>query len=354
MITIVYLLRYVVLPFVCSVLASVACTYAIKFLARKIGLLDRPGAHKQHADPTPTLGGLGVFLAFSLGVYLCGPLSPKLTTILTASLLVVVVGILDDTIGLSANLKLFALAVATWILWKGGIHLDGLGMGGLLSLISTFLWIGLVSSAFNGIDNADGSAAGLAALSSLATFFISWYSWQHELAVVSLVLCGACLGFLVFNFPAPRASIFLGDSGSLFLGFGLSILTVLGEWSDEGWKASLIGILLVLVPLFDFLFILIVRGLEGRYRRWDDPIRMCARDHTFHRLRCVGLSPRQALFILYFAGLASGFLAYVAAQYPSTVTLDRVGSLMLVLIGAAIALQRIRLPRESYPQPTDA
>ena len=345
-----YLIRYVALPFVSSVVASLVATYVIIKLARSWGLLDKPGAHKQHVEATPTLGGLGVFLAFCLGVWLCGPLDTKLITVLIASLLIVAVGVLDDIRGVSANLKLLSLFIATCILWAGNIHLDILGMTGPASIITTFLWIGLIASAFNGVDNADGSAAGLAALSSLATFFISWQTWQRELAVVSLILCGACLGFLLFNFPRPRASIFLGDSGSLFLGFGISTLTILGEWSNQGWQACCIAILLVVVPLFDFLFIVIVRGLEGRYHRWDDPIRMCARDHTFHRLRFLGLGPRQALLTLSAANLLATGFAYLFIRKPQLLTPTVAAALLLSVLAIALALQRIQLPGEAYPR----
>lgn len=345
-----YLLRYVVLPFFCSLAISLGCTWLVREFARKVGLLDKPGAHKQHEQPTPTLGGVAVFLAFAVGVALSGPMGPRLTAILEASALIVVVGLLDDLRGVSANLKLASLGLASWMLWRSGIHLNVFGLQGPLAWLFTFGWLGLVASAFNGVDNADGSAAGLAAISSVFAFMISWKTWQHELAVVSLVLAGACLGFLYFNFPAPRASIFLGDSGSLFLGFGLSTLTVLAQWSDEPWKATMLAPMLVLVALFDFLFILVVRGLEGRYKKWDDPIKMCARDHVFHRLKALGLTGRQAVLSLYAAALLSGSLAFGCVLDPNRLTASVVCRLCIFLTVAALLLMKVRLPAEAYPE----
>jgi UDP-GlcNAc:undecaprenyl-phosphate GlcNAc-1-phosphate transferase len=345
-----YILLYIVIPFLCSVGGSAGATWLVREFAQRIGILDKPGAHKQHEKPTPTLGGIAVFLAFLVGVYVSGPVGPRLAAVVKASGLLVAVGVLDDLRGVNANIKLLSLAIASWMLWSSGVHLDLLGGTGIVACLVTFLWLGLVASAFNGVDNADGSAAGLAVISSLFTFLISWSTWQHDLAVLSLVLAGAAVGFLMFNFPAPKASIFLGDSGSLFLGFGLSTLTVLGQWSAEPWKAAVIALLLVIAPLFDFVFILTVRGLEGRYKSWDDPIKMCARDHLFHRLRAIGLSGRQGLLVLYSLGFLGGSLALNCVLHPEKLTLVVVGRLLLFLCVLALGLKRVRLPAGSYTE----
>lgn len=184
----------------------------------------------------------------------------------------------------------------------------------------------------------------------MTTFAISWVTWQHDLAVVSLVLAAACIGFLVFNYPHPRASIFLGDSGSLFLGFGLSVLAILGQWSEIGWKSAVIGFALVLVPLADFCFILISRGLDGRYRRWDDPIKMCARDHTFHRLRAIGLGPQAALWLMYAIASLYGVLAYLTVTRPEIATAFRIAQWLGPIGLFYIALYQVKLPEDAFPK----
>ena len=344
-----YLLRYVAIPLLVSVVLSSILTYVVRGLTHRFGLLDKPGEHKQHAAPTPTLGGLPVFLAFLAGCMLAG-FSPRLGCILQASAALIVVGVCDDIWGVRAKLKLGTLFLATAWLWWNGIHLDAFGLTGLGALLVTFLWVGLISSAFNGVDNADGAAGGLAIISAVATFAISWATWQRDLATVSLVLGGACFGFLLFNFPWPRATIFLGDSGSLFLGFGLAAFTILGEWSSVGWKSGFIGLLLVFVPLFDFLFILVSRGLDGRYKSWEDPIRMCGRDHLSHRLRYVGLSPRQVLAVLYGAGALSGLAGYAIAVRPELLTVQMVQFCLGAMAIAGLACKQIPLPRDAFVQ----
>lgn len=348
-----YLIRHVLWPFLVSIAVASGLTYVVRPLSRAFGLLDRPGEHKQHEAPTPTLGGIPVFAAFLAGCLASGPLSNGVIVILKASALLVTVGVLDDIRGVRAKLKLATLFLATSYLWWNGLHLNAFGWAGALALILTFLWIGLVSSAFNGVDNADGAAAGLAIISALTTFAISWVTWQRDLAVISLVLAGSCLGFLIFNFPLPRASIFLGDSGSLFLGFGLGALTVIGNWGELGWKSAMIATLLVFVPLFDFLFILITRGLDGRYRSLEDPIRMCGRDHSSHRLRHCGLTSRQVLAVLYGAAAVTGCFAYQFTVHPESLNSTTVTVGLAVVAALGLVLKLAGLPQDAFVEPRD-
>ena len=338
-------------PFLCALGASLFLTFGVREGTRRLGWLDRPGEHKQHAVATATLGGLPVFIAFVLGCTLAGPVPEQVRDVLEACGLLMAVGLLDDVRGVPATIKLGSLMAATAWLGLGGIHLDSFGLSDVPAGVLTFWWIGLVSSAFNGVDNHDGAAGGLAAISAFTVFAISNVTNQHHLAACSLMLAGACLGFLNFNFPMPRASIFLGDCGSLFLGFGLAVLTVLGQWSSFGWKSGVIAVLLVLVPLYDFLFILITRGIDGRYRNWIvDPIKMCGRDHLSHRLRYLGFSPRGVLACLYGPAVLAGLAAYAIVQDPSRLNppLALGGLIFLLIVGRR--LKSVPLPPDAFPE----
>lgn len=293
--------------------ASLVVTGAVRALAHRMDLLDRPGAHKGHAEATPTLGGLGVFGGFLLALLASDLLTPGVRAFLYGGSFIVLVGLMDDARGVGAIVKLGALAAATALLLDGGVYLRAFALPMPLAFAMTFLWMGLVASAFNGVDNADGAASGLAAISSFFAFCIAWATWQTELALVALALGGACAGFLWWNYPAPRARIFLGDSGSFFIGFCLAAMIVLGEWAGSGLKAVLMGVTLLAVPLFDFGLILVLRGLHGKYRTLADPITMCARDHTHHRLVALGLSPREALLAMYAAAVLTGSCAVAMA-----------------------------------------
>lgn len=338
-----------------GLVTSLALTGLVRWLAGRLGLLDRPGAHKQHAEATPTLGGLGVFGGFLAAVLGAGLLHAGVRAFLLGGLFIVVVGLLDDVRGVSANIKLGALAAATALLMGGGVYLHAFALPAPLAFLLTFLWMGLVSSAFNGVDNADGAASGLAALSSFFAFCIAWSTFQPDLALVALALGAACAGFLWWNFPRPRARIFLGDSGSFFLGFSLAAMVVLGQWAGSSLKAILMGVTLLAVPLFDFGMILISRGLHGKYRTWTDPITMCARDHTHHRLVALGLSGREALLAMYAAAVLTGSCAVAMAWLGLSQALLVFSALVLLGLGVALWLDRAPLgdapsaPEEAAP-----
>lgn len=302
------MLALVLKPFLVALAAGVLATWLVRALARRLGAVDTPGGHKQHALPVATLGGIAVYLAFVAGILARGEMSRPVMTMLQAGAFLVLVGAIDDLRGVGARVKLGCLALAC--LYFDPQH-----------FVFTFLWLGLIASAYNGVDNADGAAPGLAAIAALAVFAIAWVHWQRDLALIALALAGACAGFLVFN--KPRASIFLGDSGSLFVGFALGAMTLMGH----------VSALVLAVPLFDFALILLARGLAGQYTRWSHPITMCARDHVFHRLRALGLTHWQALGALYGASVGVGLLAFFQAPLGA-----------LVLIPAALWLGRIPLP----------
>ncbi len=329
--------------------ASLILTGLVREFSRRLDLMDRPGAHKQHLEATPTLGGLGVFGGFTVAVLAAGLLSPGVQAFLLGGFFIVLVGLLDDMRGVSANVKLGALAAATALLMEGGVFLRAFALPLPLAFVLTFLWMGLVASAFNGVDNADGAASGLAGLSAIFAFGIAWATFQKDLALVALALGAACAGFLWWNYPRPRARIFLGDSGSFFIGFCLAAMVVLGEWAGSGLKAILMGVTLLAVPLFDFGMILISRGLHGKYRTWTDPITMCARDHTHHRLVAMGLSGREALLVMYLLAVLTGSCSVAMTNLGMNQALTLFGG--LVFLGLILALWLDQAPLAEEPAP---
>ncbi|MHB2020246.1 MAG: glycosyltransferase family 4 protein [Candidatus Xenobia bacterium] len=325
-------------------------TGLVRRVATRLGALDRPGGHKQHTTPTPTLGGVAVAVGFIAALYVAMRPDPVLHTMLWTAACLVLVGVVDDLMGVSALVKLGVLGALSACLVHAGITLEPswpVWAGGLL----TFLWIGFVSSAFNGVDNSDGAAGGLAVVVSGTVFAIAWASWQMDLAIVAAGTLGACLGFLRHNFNP--AKIFLGDSGSFFLGYIISSLLVLGKWSNDPVKAALVAIAILGVPLFDFMLILVFRGLDGKYKTLIDPIVMCARDHTAHRLMALGLSVREAVLVLYLAGVLCSAVALQMFMAPVPQAIALFVRLLLGALAAATALRvaEVRRRRESRPGP---
>lgn len=330
------LLHYpVACVFLAGWFASDLLTPLIRWLAMRIGIADIPGGHKMHRAPTPTLGGIAVFLAFVISIVASLEMSPPIEALTLGSALIVLTGVCDDVRGVGAPLKFVVIMAATAILVEGGavVHLS---IPVPLVMLATFLWAGFVTSAFNGVDNTDGAAPGLCAIAGISVFTIAWSSYQHNLAIVAAALVGCSLGFLRYNFPP--ASIFLGDSGSFFLGFSLAAMLLIGRWGSP-LKDILIPIMILAVPLFDFMLILVFRGIDGHYKKWLDPLKMCAYDHTAHRLRQAGFTVRETIMMLYLAALLCGGLALWMFRLPDA---DAVAVFLSTVAGASVCAAMLR------------
>lgn len=341
-----------VVVFLTAWFASDIITWVVKELAVRYHWLDSPGSsgHKQHANATPTLGGLAMCAGFLIALGLVVHPDRVLTIVLLTALAIVIVGTCDDLFGVSAVIKLGVLGIATAILTLNGISLHLTGIP-IVDGFITFLWIGFVSSAFNGLDNSDGAAAGVCMIVGMTVAAVAWASWQQDLARLALALAAACLGFLRHNFNP--AKIFMGDSGSFFLGYIVATILVLGRWSSSASVSCLIPIVILAVPMFDFLLILITRGLDGKYKRWVDPIVMCGRDHTAHRLMNMGLSVREAVLFFYAVSILAGGVALWMFNVSATRACVGFAAFAssLLLAAAALRVHEFRDRLRALPEP---
>jgi len=262
-------------------------------LAVHLGVLDRPAPNKAHLRATPYLGGLAV----AVGVVIVGGLtagaSGQLVTVLVAALGLGVLGLLDDHRLVGPLIKLFVEISAAVALWLVGI---GAGLFGVpaLDLALTVVWVVGITNAINLLDNMDGLASGVTAISAITFFIISAQAGHFLVGALALAVAGSALGFLFHNFPP--AKIFLGDAGTLLFGFLLAALGLkLDLVGENGFVRSAIPILALGVPIFDMIVVVIARIREGR------PIYVGGLDHTSHRLAGRGLSAR-AVALLHYAG----------------------------------------------------
>jgi UDP-GlcNAc:undecaprenyl-phosphate GlcNAc-1-phosphate transferase len=284
----------------------VALTPLAIYLLRRFNLLDEVKADKLHDRPVPRMGGVIMFIAFAVSVILPGYRSHAFNGVMLGALLCLMVGAADDLTGgkIPGIWKFAALIAATFIIEHFGVRLH-LFKTQWLDTLALILWIVGVTSAFNGIDNMDGLASGVAAIVSSVYLVIAlqvWLVFKTETSLswfgmIAAGLLGANLGFLAFNFKPAR--IFMGDSGSFFLGFTLAALGVMGEWTENRIVSCTIPILLLGVPLFDFAYILIARIWKGQTRTISSVINYCSMDHISHRLTWIGMSQRQAVLFIY-------------------------------------------------------
>jgi UDP-GlcNAc:undecaprenyl-phosphate GlcNAc-1-phosphate transferase len=342
-------------------------------VAKRVGALDRPKEYKTHKDPMPFLGGLAIYIAFSIAVFSTLRIEgrtihtvtgfflfewhPMFLGLVTGGLIVLVLGLIDDFYPINAVWKLIILFGVTYLLYYFDIELTifpkWLGFMRMpLNILLTLVWIVGVTSAMNSLDNMDGAAAGTAAIASLFTFYIAWGSdlatSQKWLSYIAIALAGSCLGFLRYNWNPAR--MFLGDNGSFLIGFLLATMLVIGRWSIDPLKAVIIPCVILTVPLYDITLSTILRFKNKTVRTGSllgnikGAILYCGRDHITHRLKAFGLSTKQAVMVLYLIGVASGLIAVIIWKLESSaVYIPVTGFYLAALFLGGWALDRAKV-----------
>jgi UDP-GlcNAc:undecaprenyl-phosphate/decaprenyl-phosphate GlcNAc-1-phosphate transferase len=301
-----------------------------------------------HSTPVPRLGGVAVYVSFTVvvGAFLLAAgrmglsdaLSAKTSlALLGPALLIFLLGLYDDLHGVSPYAKFAVQAVAAAILYLGGLgihRLDLVSTGYVLHAIVglplTILWVLLITNAFNLIDGLDGLAAGSALFSTFVVFIISLVISNPTVTILAIALAGAILGFLRFNFQP--ASIFLGDCGSLFIGFMLSALALAGSQKAPTMVAVAIPVVSLGLPILDVALAIVRRFLGGK------PLFSGDNNHIHHKLLRRGLSQREAVLILYAVTAGFGFLSLVLLHQGSAIALV----LAVTGIGILVGVQQLR------------
>jgi len=281
---------------------SVACTPFVKIIAHKIGAIDVPDARRVHDHPIPRMGGLAIFYGFLISVLCFARVDNQLKGILIGSLIIVAMGIVDDVKQLGPKIKfLVQLAVGCIVVAHGVvieyisvpkiINESGIFSLGYFAVPITIIWIVGVTNAVNLIDGLDGLAVGVSSIATFSLFFIAILTGELQVALITAALAGGCLGFLPYNFNP--AKIFMGDTGSTFLGFMLSVVCIQGLFKGYVVISFIIPFLILGLPIFDTAFA-IVRRLWNK-----KPIMSPDRGHLHHKLMDMGFSQKQTVAILY-------------------------------------------------------
>ena len=294
---------------------SFAATPIVKSFAEKVGAIDMPGeARRVHNRPIPRMGGLAIFLGFLLSVLLFVPMSRPLEGVLLGSVIIVATGAVDDVVSLKAWVKLLLQIAAACVAVFYGVRIEVLGNLNIFSsndyvtLASwsvpiTVLWIVGITNSVNLIDGLDGLAVGVSTISSLTMLVIALLVADSSVAVVLAALVGACIGFMPYNLNP--AKIFMGDTGSLLLGYVLATMSVLGLFKFYALVSFAVPVLAIAVPLFDTIFAFFRRLIHGQNPMHPD------RGHFHHRLIDMGLSQKQAVAVLYTISAILGLAAVV-------------------------------------------
>jgi UDP-GlcNAc:undecaprenyl-phosphate GlcNAc-1-phosphate transferase len=323
-----------VAAFFSSLLLGLYLTPIFRDSARRFGIVDHPdGALKAQKAPVPYLGGLAVFCAVLFPVAVFLKFSDKLTGMLLASSIVVLLGIIDDIGRLSPRIKLLVQVVAVFLMIKSGIRVRIDFLPPLACVALTFLWMIVMTNGFNLIDVMDGLAGGVASVSAAALGIIFILQGKQIEMVVCLSLIGALLGFLRYN--RTPAQIYLGDTGSLLLGFllgGLAIEADYTLWNPLGW---LTAIAVFAVPLFEIAFVSYLRLRRGA------SIFIGSRDHFSLRLRKWRLSTDQTVLYSCAAAALSSGIGLAAMFSAPGASLAGYGLIAVLLLAAALWLKAI-------------
>ena len=325
---------------------SLAATPLVKNLAYQIGAVDVPNDERRvHKRPIPRLGGLAIFYGFLISL-LCfaNPIDTQTRGMIIGTLIIVGVSIVDDVKQLRALIKLVAQIAAALVAVLHNIRIEAISVpefvapGGILqlgylSIPITVIWIVAVTNAVNLIDGLDGLAVGVSSIASFSLFFIAILGGEQNVAIISAALAGGCLGFLPYNFNP--AKIFMGDTGSQFLGYMLSVICIQGLFKGYAIISFIVPLLILALPIFDTLFAIVRRAWNHK------PIMGADRGHLHHRLLDNGFTQKETVAILYVIATVMGISAVLLLEKGSYTA----ALLLMIAVSTAFGLYKLMRKR---------
>jgi len=311
--------------------ASLGLTPLSRQIAMRLGVVDKPNQRKIHLDHKPLMGGLAIYVAFTLSLLLFSPPQHlvQLGAVLAGAAFLALIGLLDDRYELGIKSKLVAQVIAAIMVIASGITIS-LFKTPWLDYPLTVLWIVALTNAVNFLDNMDGLTAGLSAIAGAFFMGIAFTEGLTLVSSLAAAVLGSAVGFLVYNFSP--ASSFMGDMGALVLGFVLAVLGIKLEFADQPFSVTwMVPLLVLALPLFDICLVVVTRISEGRSPG------QAGKDHTSHRLMSLGLSQRKTLIVLYASCLFFGTLGWLVSAAPTS-TAYVIGLFGLVLLALLFVL----------------
>lgn len=320
-----------------AIIISAVLTPQMKKVAVKFGMIDVPKDKRRiHNRPIPLLGGLSIYISFVITLILNkGIVTNAQKGILLGATVIVIGGLIDDKYDIKPWCKLMFQIASSIILICFGIRINVVTnpMSNIYEFINvgvmyipfTIIWVVGITNAVNLIDGLDGLAAGVSFIAGTTLFIIALLNGRSDAALLTIILSGAILGFLPYNFNP--ASIFMGDTGSQFLGFMLAAISIEGAIKSAAAFSIAVPILALGIPIYDTLFAMIRRKINGR------PIMSADRGHLHHRLLDMGLTQRQAVAVIYLISAILGSLSVIAMEInPQRSYLVLVGVIIVLIL----------------------
>lgn len=328
-------------------------------LSFKIGLLDKPDeSRKTHKQPTSLAGGVAIYIAFALTILFNFHFSLQMKAILVASAIIFTVGLIDDIGKISAKVRLLGQLVAASILIYYGVRVTFVPdwMGGIFTeIVITLIWLIGITNSMNFIDGINGLASGSCIIYCVFFAIVSIITKQTYMMFLVVTVAGSCLGFFIYNFRYKKpAWVFLGDSGSTFLGFFLASIAILGEWGNSIVDIT-IPVLIMSVLIFDMTLTTIVRIYTGEVKTFGQWIHYTGRDHLHHRLSDLGLGDGFAALVIFGVSICFGLEALVlksAHFYESIILLLHSAMAFFIIAVVLIYRKNGKLQQNIFPLST--
>lgn len=342
-----------IIIFVASFVACLIATPIAIKLAPKVGAMDIPKDNRRmHDHPIPRFGGIAIFCGILVAFIKLRPLNIQTVGLLIGSAFIVLVGIVDDRKGIAPKLKLILQIVAAAILWFTKTRITGftnpftsnfVTLPLWLSCIITVFWIVGITNTINLIDGLDGLAAGITFIACISVAYTAYYKDMTETLIIVLAIAGSTLAFLIFN--SYPAKIFMGDAGSMLLGFLMSSVSLIGVAPSKSAMlfSTIIPVLTLALPIFDTSFAIIRRVANHR------PIMQADKGHLHHRIMAMGFGQRRTVLALYCISAIMGVsgILYTRAMYIEAVVLALIAILLIVIfLGIGIVDEKSTQPAE--------
>lgn len=331
---------------IASLITVLLITPFVIKLAYKIGAVDKPNARKVHQKIIPRLGGLAIFIGVIVGYFASGLYHERMTTIVVGAIIIVVIGILDDIYELSPKWKLLGQIAAALLIVRSGLTIGVINIPfvegnyvelGILSYPLTVIWIVGVTNAINLIDGLDGLSAGISSIALATIAAMALTQNIFLIFTIAAIVIASTAGFLFYN--SHPAKIFMGDTGALFLGYCISVLSLLGLYKSITMFSLFVPIIILGVPIFDTTFAIIRRIVNKK------PISAPDKSHLHHRLLALGFSHRKTVLLIYVFGI---FFSVNAIIFSSLTLWQSILILFVLILVGEIIAELIGLVHEKY------
>lgn len=320
-----------VIAFIISCVTTIIITPIIMKLAIKVNAVDKPNKkRKMHNGVKPSMGGLAIFIGVGAGLVYLQPVHPQLNAIIIGACIMIITGILDDIFELRAIYKLIGQISAAVVVVSSGLVIEKLTMPFIgtvylegFGLVLTVFWIVAASNAINLIDGLDGLAAGVSAIALSSILVMALIDYRIVVVYLSIVLIGSCFGFLFFNFHPSK--IFMGDTGALFLGYAIAIVSMLGLFKNVAFFSFIVPVIVLAIPIFDTIHAIIRRKINKQ------GIATADMKHIHYQLINMGYSHRTSVLIIYGFSVFFGIMAIVFNSATLLTSLIVLGIIVLAI-----------------------